>query len=411
MTSRRRFLLAAGVTAVGVGAGAGAGIWVVQRGSARRSAPQARIELGEVLGRSAQGYARATGPRRFEFPRDYGPHPAFRSEWWYFTGNLFGGAARGSEGSGSAPAGGGRPFGFELTFFRFALAPPPPDETHPASQWTTRQAYMAHFALTDVAGGRFYQDERLSRGAVGLAGAQASPFRVWLYDWQALSTGAATFPIRLRARTREFGLDLVLHGGKPVVLQGDEGLSRKSAEPGNASYYYSRTRMPAAGWVRAGAARHGVGGLAWLDREWSTSALAADEVGWDWFALQLDDGWDLMYYRLRRRDGSTDPYSAGSLVAPDGSKTSLGSRDVRIEVLGHWTSPRSEARYPAGWRLRVGPRNLDLELSPKLADQEIDQSVRYWEGAVRVRGSAAGRAVAGNGYVELTGYGGMAGRK
>lgn len=335
-------------------------------------------------------YEQAMVPRPFVFPADHGPHPAFRSEWWYFTGNLDGG--------------GGERFGFQLTFFRFALAPeePPPG----GSAWRTRQAWMAHFALTDVAGRAHRGVERFSRGAPGLAGAVAAPFRVWLEDWQARSTGAALFPMALEARDGDLGLALSLVSAKPLVLQGDRGLSRKSAEPGNASYYYSFTRLQAQGTVTVGGRTLPVTGQAWMDREWSTSALADDQVGWDWFALHLDDGSDLMFYRLRRRDGSMDPASAGTLVAPDGSVEAIAAGDVEIEELGTWRSPDGAARYPARWRLSLPDRALRLDVRPVLADQEMRHGFRYWEGAVEVTGQRGEQVLEGRGYVELTGYAG-----
>lgn len=349
--------------------------------------PQASLSVaGALRSESNQGYARAIEPREFRFPADHGPHPEFRTEWWYYTGNL---STRE-----------GRRFGFQLTFFRSALAPSMPERS---SGWATRQAYLAHFTLSDVDGGRFRSFERWSRGALGLAGSRGEPFRVWLEDWSA--EGDRT--MRLRAAQEGVALDLTLEPGKPPVLQGERGLSRKSAEPrdlGMASYYYSLTRMPASGTVRLGGERFAVAGLAWMDREWSTSSLGQDQVGWDWFALQLDDGRDLMLYQLRRRDGTADLTSSGTLVGPRGQSRHLGLSDFELEVLDHWESPRSGAVYPAGWRLRIPSADLDLKIEPLIADQELEVSFKYWEGAVRVEGSSRGRPVEGRGYVEMTGY-------
>ena len=248
-------------------------------------------------GEDPGGFARATVPRAFRFPDDHGPHPEYRHEWWYFTGNL------------RTP--GGRRFGYQLTFFRFALSPDPPAR---ASRWATNQAYMAHFALTDVEGRRFRPFERVGRGALGLAGATARPLRVWLDDWSAEGAEASTLPIRLRAVEDGASIDLVLDTARPIVPQGDRGLSRKSAAPGNASYYYSMTRLATRGSVRVGGVSFPVEGNSWLDREWGTGSLEKGQTGWDWFALQLADGRDLMFYRLRGGDGLTDPFSAGTLV-------------------------------------------------------------------------------------------------
>ena len=359
--------------------------------------PSASLSVaGALRAADDRGYARALEPRPFSFPADHGPHPDFRTEWWYFTGNLS---------TPEAPE--GHRFGFQLTFFRSALAPRM--ETR-GSAWATRQAWLAHFTVSDVAGGRFHSFERWSRGAVGLAGVETAPFRVWVEDWSAEAAGPGeVFPLRLQAAQGEVAVDLRLSGGKPPVLQGDRGLSRKSSAPGNASYYYSLTRMPAHGTLRVGAETFPVEGAAWMDREWSTSSLAAGQVGWDWFALQLADGTDLMLYQLRHAgDGAhargPDPASSGSFVAPDGTFRTLPFRAFSLDVLDHWKSPRSGARYPARWRVRVPSEGLDLTVIPRLADQELDVSFRYWEGAVAVEGTRRGAAVMGQGYVELTGY-------
>jgi predicted secreted hydrolase len=356
----------------------------------RRNAGQkleASISVVEALRGTSEGYARAIEPRSFAFPDDHGPHPGYRTEWWYYTGN--------------AATAAGRRFGFQLTFFRLAQAAEAPPR---ASAWGASDVYMAHFAVTDVAQGRFHPAVRFARGALGLAGATAQPFRVWTDDWSVEGEGAAAFPMRLRAAAGKVDLDMLLVEGKPVVLHGERGLSRKSSEEGNASYYYSFTRMPIRGTIGVGAERFTVTGSAWMDREWSTSALGPDQVGWDWFALQLSDGRDLMIYRLRRRDGSIDPFSAGTIVGADGGARQLYAAEVIVEPIAWWTSPRGGTRYPAGWRLRIPREALALEVIPLVADQEIAEPVRYWEGAVRVQGKAGSRAVEGQGYVELVGY-------
>lgn len=214
---------------------------------------------------------------------------------------------------------------------------------------------MGHFALSDVYGGCFHSHERFSRADAGLAGARSEPFRVWLDDWSIRSVGDGFLPLRLRAGSNEVDLDLVLDSAKPLVLQGEDGLSRKGPTPGNASYYYSYTRLRARGTVDLAGRTWQIGGGSWLDREWSTSGLEEDQVGWDWFALQLEDGRDLMFYQLRRRDGSIEPLSHGALVAADGGKQPLTVDDVELEVLATWESPRGGI-YPARWRLRLGCR-------------------------------------------------------
>jgi predicted secreted hydrolase len=334
------------VVLVIVTAGVVAGLWP------RPRVPiQATVAVRDALAEDRGGFARAFAARPLAFPEDHGPHPDFRTEWWYYTGNL------------TTPT--GRHVGFQLTFFRIALAPAAEPRT---SAWATRQLYLAHFAVTDTAGRRFHATSRVSRAALELAGAHAAPFRVWVEDWSAEGDGAST---RLRASEAEVAVDLNVSAGKPVVLQGDRGLSRKGAEPGNASLYYSFTRMPARGSIRLGGETLEVTGEAWMDREWSTSALGTGVDGWDWFALQLHDGRELMVYLLRRRDGTIDPFSAGTLVAVDGTARRLDAGDVRMETLAHWTSPRSGVRYPARWRLSVPSADLRLEIEPRLADQEL----------------------------------------
>lgn len=337
-------------------------------------------ELAAALGAGDDaGFAKALEPRRFSFPADHGPHPAFRNEWWYVTGNL--------------ESDDGERFGYELTIFRVALAPAVPESI---SDWRTNQLYFAHFALTRPGNESFHAAERYARGAAGLAGAEAEPFRVWLHDWSISAMPDGRW--RLEASDGELRLDLALRALKAPVLQGENGLSQKSAEPGNASFYYSLTRLASEGVLVIGDETHDVTGLSWLDREWSTSALAPGQSGWDWFALQFDDGSELMVYGLRRRDGSLDEHSAGSFVHADGRVTRLNRDDFTIAVTDTWTSPLG-GTYPSGWTLRVPSLAIGLDIRPVLENQELDTILRYWEGAVDVRGSHSGR-----GYVELTGY-------
>ena len=387
----KRALVVVGLTLVLVaGALASFARWP-SRDRAERVGVQATLAVSAALGPDApSGFARAVAARPFSFPADHGPHPEFRTEWWYYTGNL--------------ETAEGRHFGFQLTFFRVALAPPVAGVER-ASAWSASQLYLAHFALTDTAGQRFHAWSRLDRQALGLAGARATPFRVWLGDWSAESESPDGLPVRLHAGEDDVAIDLILTSDKPVVLQGDRGLSRKGPEPGNASYYYSLSRMSARGTVRVDGTPWSVSGLAWMDREWSTSALGPELVGWDWLALQLDDGREVVVYRLRRRDGTADALSAGALIGVDGVARPLDLDQVRLDALDHWTSPRSHVRYPSRWRLAVPGAGLVLEIVPRLADQELIVGTRYWEGAVRGEGRADGRPVAGRGYVELVGYG------
>jgi predicted secreted hydrolase len=370
--------------------------WVVCFGFccvARAAAPVSDLNVIRGAG-ATDGFDRAVVPRTFEFPRDHGPHPWFRHEWWYVTGNL--------------DTAGGERFGFELTIFRVGLIPPAVGGaaalgTADVSAWHTRQVYAAHFAITDVARGKFAFADKYSRDALGLAGARAEPFRVWLEDWALGSpTSGAPWTIHARGQGYELTLDAQVLG--QPVLNGDHGLSRKSAEPGAASYYYSIPRIAVQGAVTRDGISSDVHGLAWLDREWGSGSLGAREQGWDWFALQLQDGSALMFYSLRNHDGTRDPNSAGTWVDASGHAQSLSSDQVTIDVSDHWISPRG-GRYPARWRVRVPAAGLDVEVRPVLADQELGTRPRYWEGAVDFRGTRDGHGAEGRGYVELVGYG------
>jgi predicted secreted hydrolase len=354
------------------------------------------LDLGALLGGADALHTRAVEPRDFTFPQDHGPHPAFRSEWWYFTGNL--------------SADDGREIGYQLTFFRSALADSASFAAQSAagarSDWRARHAWMAHFAVTDAGAGTFRAAEKFARGAIGLASAAAEPLRVSLDDWSIESVAAdGTFPVRLRASMPDIAIELLLESGKPIVLQWERGLSRKGAEPGNASYYYSLTRMPTRGTVRLPAGTFRVTGTSWLDREWSTSALSAGVVGWDWLALQLSDSTELMVYRLRRADGTADPFSAATFVAPDGSARTLSAAEFRMTPGDTWRADDGVV-YPTSWRVEVPALDLALDVAAAVRDQELKLAVRYWEGMVRARGGRGGRAITGRGYLEMTGYAG-----
>jgi len=376
------------------------------------------VAVADAMGDSdTTGYARADRVVDFTFPEDHGPHPGFKTEWWYITGNLDSeGAARTP---GRQPGPGARDVGFELTIFRVALRPPaaeapvrPVAADTGRSAWSTDQMYMGHFAVSDITNETQYDVERFSRGALGLAGAQADPFRVWLDDWFIATADTASrplidgaFPIRLRAHGNGAAADLVLTPTKPMVLQGDRGLSKKGEGEGNASYYYTYPRLATEGTVVIDGDSIEVSGLSWMDREWSTSALSENQVGWDWFALQLDDGRDLMYYQLRNRDGSASMYTDGIVVGPDGSTTRIEREDASLQVLDTYRTPDGSREYPTEWRLHIPDQDLDLHVDATFDDQELNVSVRYWEGAVTVDGSSQGSPVRGHGFVEMTGYG------
>lgn len=346
----------------------------------------------QMTGWAPAGFARVQTPQPVTFPAAHGPHPAFLTEWWYYVGNL--------------TTAEGRRFGFQLTFFRRALAAEAADRS---SAWASNQVYMAHFAVSDIAAQRFYAFDRFSRGALELAGAQAQPYRVWLEDWsvESIAAPAQSDPPRERLRAQQNGiaLDLTLSWGqKSPALHGDRGLHQKGAEAGNASMYYSLTRLPLQGTVAIAGQVFDVTGSGWMDHEYGTTALGERAIGWDWFALQLDDGRELMLYQIRRDDGSIEPQSGGSLIEAGGRVQHLAVADVQIIVLDTWQSAASGGRYPARWRIVVPAHDLTLEVTPRQADQELRLAQTYWEGAVALQGTSGGRPVSGQGYIELTGY-------
>lgn len=355
----------------------------------RPSSVEANTRLiGMPSAAGSESFDRIEAPRLLEFPRDHGPHPGFQTEWWYYTGNI--------------AAQDGRRFGYQLTFFRRSLSPFDAWLERP-SKWGTNQVYMGHFTLTDIAGEKFYAHERFERGAAGLAGAQGEPaFRVWLNDWSVEQVSNDQF--WLRAGESGIELDLMLDDQKGPVLQGDRGYSRKGEQPGNASLYYSQTRLETQGELVYQGQVLQVSGLSWMDREISTSALSEGQVGWDWFSLQFDDGTELMAYVLRQSDGSPGEFSSGIFVGEDGSTRLLDKDDFELVATRTWVSPHSGAAYPAGWVIKVPARGLEVTILPQIADQELNVSFRYWEGSVRVEGTREGKPVQGFGYVELTGY-------
>ncbi len=338
---------------------------------------------------AAYGFARATQPNAVEFPRDLGPHNDYQTEWWYYTGNL--------------ESENGRSFGYQFTIFRRALTPEEAASLSvDESKWRSNQVYLAHFTLSDMANDQFYATERFSRGAAGLAGAQAEPYRVWLEDWSV--TESAPGAVQLKAQTEEVALDLVLTQTRPPVLHGEGGLSQKGAEPGNASYYYSLIQQETSGYVTVQGEVVAVNGRSWKDHEYSTSALSPGSVGWDWFSLQLDNDAALMLFQIRREDGSLEPASSGTFIAANDTLTAIDNTEWIIEVTDTWRSPTSDGVYPAGWRISIPAIDLELVGRPLMANQELNVSTIYWEGAVEFSGTLAGEPVNARGYVEMTGY-------
>lgn len=360
---------------------------------APRSLPSAAVQASEEFRNTTAvptGFVLADGARPLTFPADFGAHEDFLTEWWYYTGNL-----ETSE---------GRHFGFELTVFRIGLLPPTTAMPND-SKWYGRSLYFAHFAISDIASDRFYAFERYSRPGPGLAGAQATPYRVWLEDWNITEKTAGVY--HLQAAQGNIALDLALTDEMGVVLQGDQGFTRGGKNISNTAYYYSQPRLRAEGTVQVDGTSYSVNGLAWKDHEFSSGVLDEDQVGWDWFSLQFEDGRALMLYQLRNRDGKASEFSSGTFIANDGTPQTLERANFSIRVLDTWRSSHTQGTYPARWEIQLHQPNCLLQVKPWMADQELHfPAVTYWEGAVHFEGSCDENPVQGNGYIELTGYAG-----
>ncbi|RPJ73640.1 MAG: carotenoid 1,2-hydratase [Acidobacteria bacterium] len=347
------------------------------------------LSAGPVTTMAASPYRVAMPGFRFEFPRDHFDHPEFQTEWWYYTGNL--------------RARDGRRFGFELTFFRQAVSRERPEATSP---WTVRDIYLAHFAVSDIDGARFHHDERVNRAGPGVAGANAEAGRIWNGNWEVQWDEGRQ---NLQAVADGFTIRLALESTKPPVVHGREGVSRKAAGPGRASHYVSLTRLRASGSLELGGRSHIVDGTAWMDHEFFTHQLEADQAGWDWFSLQLEDGTELMLFRLRRKDGGADPFSAGTFVDREGRSRHLEAGDFRLQPgARRWRSAETGGAYPIEWQITVESLRLTLDVGTPLERQEIVARSRvspsYWEGAIDASGQRRGAPTRGVGYLEMTGY-------
>ncbi len=331
----------------------------------------------------------------WSFPRDHWAHPEYQTEWWYFTGHL-----RSAE---------GRRFGYQFTFFRVGLLAERPSLD---SQWAAGQLLMGHAALSDLDGGQHYFSEVLYRATplLGSFGIYPDPLIAWSRGpagtaarW-TLRWNGASFDLAMADEAQGLALELQTQPLKPAVFQGPNGYSRKGEGPSAASQYYSFTRLATRGRVRVGGEVAAVEGESWMDQEFGSNQLGPQQVGWDWFSVQLDDGRELMLYLLRDEAGAVD-YSRGTLIGPGGDPRYLERGDFAVTATGHWTSPQTAARYPAGWTVRLGSEVWTLK--PLLADQEnrgvAVGDLFYWEGAVAVF-DATGKEQ-GKAYVELTGYG------
>jgi predicted secreted hydrolase len=344
-----------------------------------------------VLAASVQADWRLALPGwNYSFPQDHQNHPEFKTEWWYFTGNL--------------KAADGRPFGYQLTFFRQGVMPVDSDII-PLSRFVTSSVKFAHFAVSDLAAGTFHFFQKLSRGAYGEAGFGRGARLAWIEDWSCTLEENGTFVIR--ASADDFSLELTLKPAKPPVVHGQDGISRKADGEGRASHYYSFTRLSSEGVLRIGGQEIPVSGLSWFDHEWATNQLTANQVGWDWFSLQFDDGSDLMLFQIRTKGGGRDRNSAGTFVDAQGVATPLAEADFTLEPVETWASLASGGQYPVTWRVTIPRLQMRLEVSAALNDQELRlKPIMYWEGSIRAHGTAGDKNVEASGYLEMTGYSG-----
>lgn len=319
------------------------------------------------LGSSDEGFAVPQRGIQFVFPNDHGPHPDYRIEWWYVTANL-----TGSDGT---------PYGVQWTLFRTALAPTG------GTGWTTPQVWMGHAAVTTPSA--HFVEERLARGGIGQAGAVADPYAVWIDDWEMAGDFDAP---RLAASGAQFAYDLALTAKGPIVRHGDRGYSVKSAA-GQASYYYSQPFYDVAGMLTLPDGDVAVTGQAWLDREWSSQPLAADQTGWDWVSLSFEDGSKLMGFELR----GAEVYTSATWIAPDGTPTALPMGALQLTPL---ETARVEGRnVPVTWSVQLPSMGVDVRIDALNTAAWMATSVPYWEGPVKISGSHAGV-----GYLEMTGY-------
>lgn len=348
----------------------------------------ALLTLTVIVNPLAAQYRVAEPGYHYQFPRDNFDHPDFQTEWWYYTGNV--------------KAADGHEFGFELTFFREALS----RTAQKSSDWSAPDVYMAHLALSDISANRFYHRERLNRAGPGLAGSSAGTGRIWNGNWQIQWNGNAQ---NLQAVSDDFAMHFALQSQKPPVIHGIDGVSQKSAGAGHASHYISLTRLAVSGEIDLHEKTFQVTGVAWMDHEFFTQQLSAEQTGWDWFSLQLDDNTELMLFRIRLKDGAIDPFSSGTYVDAQGRATHLLQKDFSLQPRTEtWASTTTRAIYPIHWTVAIPSLAINLEVTTPLKQQELAGTSSllpsYWEGAIRISGTRAGTRVAGVGYLEMTGY-------
>ncbi len=343
----------------------------------------------------AGDWQEAIEERHWSFPRDHGAHPQYRTEWWYFTGNL-------TDKKSSR-------FGYQLTFFRHALQKDLKKNDNP---WKIRDLYFAHFALSDIENKRFWFTEKACRKGPGLAGSLTDTMHVFCLDWSAIMKRNT---ILISSDEAGMHLNIALVPRKPSVFHGAKGLSKKGPLTGQASYYYSFTDLKTSGQIQTPGAKAplDVHGISWFDHEFGSNQLSAQQAGWDWFSVHLSDGRDLMLYFIRRKDGTLEKASSGTLVEKNGAVRHLQLAEIRSDIAGHWKSPKSKARYPNKWMIKIPSCRIDLKVETTIPDQELRTAnsvgLVYYEGAIAGSGTSAGKPVLCEGYVEMTGYAGEIG--
>ncbi len=381
------------------------GLAAISHGCAIAGVPATPLRRAHRPGRdftretTSGGFTIATAPYAYEWPRDHAAHPDYQTEWWYYTGHL--------------TTKSGRRFGYELTFFRVGLKPGDPEPAPGQSRWRGHELFPAHFAITDVQGQTFFHVQRVAREALGMGSASTQRFEVKSGPWSVRGTplgrpGLERMTMQASAETERGrnALELVQVPLKGPAVHGEGGVSRKAACRSCASHYYSYTRLATTGTLVFEGVRYAVEGSSWMDHEFGSGELQSDQVGWDWFSIQLDDGRELMLYRLRERDGGVTPQSSGSLVGRDGAVRHLPLAAFAIDASARWKSPHTGAEYPKAWHVRVPSAGVDLDLRAVVADQELadPSGTSYWEGAVDAFDAAHPATRLGSGYVELTGY-------
>ncbi len=347
------------------------------------------ILLAALVPGLVAGWKPALAGWNYQFPADHGSHPDFKTEWWYFTGNLRSAA--------------GKDFGYQLTFFRQGVREP--GAVSATSRFVVNDVSFAHFAVSEIGPGKFHHFQQLARGAFGEAGFDKGDRVAWIRDWECVRTGPHAF--RLSAKAEGVAIELDLSSAKSPVIHGREGISQKSEGEGRASHYYSLSRLDTKGRLTIDGTTHEVVGTSWFDHEWATNQLAAHQKGWDWFSLQFQDGTELMVFQIRTDDEKQDPHSSGTFVFEDGSDLKIGQAGFTLEPLAWWRSEKTGGHYPVEWHLSVPALDLSLEIKARFRQQELTaEPFVYWEGAVEATGIRKGQTVAAKGYLEMTGYAG-----